>query len=106
MEETDKIGMNGELVDWADATVHVGVHGLHYGTGVFEGVRCYETPRGPAVFRHAERIDRLWKSAELYFMEIPYSKDEIRAATNELILRNEFKSCYIRPLVYRGAGPM
>jgi branched-chain amino acid aminotransferase len=73
---------------------------------VFEGVRAYETPRGTAIFRHADHIDRLFRSAALYHMEIPYSKEEIRAATHEVILRNGFKSCYIRPLVFRGAGPM
>ena len=106
MVSADYVWMNGEFVAFEDAKVPVLTHALHYGTGVFEGVRCYETPRGPAVFRHKEHIDRLWKSAELYFMDIPFTKDEIRAATNELILRNDFKSCYIRPLVYRGAGPM
>jgi branched-chain amino acid aminotransferase len=104
--EAQYVWMNGEVVAFEDAKVPFLTHALHYGTGVFEGVRCYETPRGPAVFRHKEHIDRLFKSAELYFMEIPFSKDEIRAATNDLILRNEFKSCYIRPLVFRGAGPM
>jgi branched-chain amino acid aminotransferase len=98
--------MNGELVAYEDAKVHVLTHALHYGTGVFEGVRAYETPRGTAIFRHADHIDRLFRSASLYHMEIPYSKDEIRAATHEVILRNGFRSCYIRPLVFRGAGPM
>jgi branched-chain amino acid aminotransferase len=98
--------MNGELVAYEDAKVHVLTHALHYGTGVFEGVRAYETPRGTAIFRHADHIDRLFRSASLYHMEIPFSKDEIRAATHEVILRNGFKSCYIRPLVFRGAGPM
>jgi branched-chain amino acid aminotransferase len=98
--------MNGEFVAFEDAKVPVLTHALHYGTGVFEGVRCYETPRGPAVFRHKEHIDRLWKSAELYYMDIPYTREEIRRATNELIVRNGFRECYIRPLVYRGAGPM
>jgi branched-chain amino acid aminotransferase len=98
--------MNGELVAYEDAKVHVLTHALHYGTGVFEGVRAYETPRGTAIFRHADHIDRLFRSAALYHMEIPYSKEEIRAATHETILRNGFKSCYIRPLVFRGAGPM
>jgi branched-chain amino acid aminotransferase len=98
--------MNGELVAYEDAKVHVLTHALHYGTGVFEGVRAYETPRGTAIFRHADHIDRLFRSAALYHMEIPYSKEEIRAATHEVILRNGFKSCYIRPLVFRGAGPM
>jgi branched-chain amino acid aminotransferase len=98
--------MNGELVAYEDAKVHVLTHALHYGTGVFEGVRAYETPRGTAIFRHADHIDRLFRSASLYHMEIPFSKEEIRAATHEVIVRNGFKSCYIRPLVFRGAGPM
>ncbi len=106
MSRSDLIWMNGELVAYEDAKVHVLTHALHYGTGVFEGVRAYETPRGTAIFRHADHIDRLFRSAALYHMEIPYSKDEIRAATHEVILRNGFKSCYIRPLVFRGAGPM
>ena len=106
MKQADLIWMNGELVAWEDAKVHVLTHALHYGTGVFEGVRAYETPRGTAVFRHTEHLDRLFKSAQMYCMDVPYSKDEIRQATHETILRNGFKSCYIRPLVYRGAGPM
>ena len=80
MQETEKIWMNGELVDWADAKVHVGVHGLHYGSGVFEGIRCYDTPKGPAVFRLGEHMQRLHNSARLLHMEIPYSVDELRAA--------------------------
>jgi branched-chain amino acid aminotransferase len=98
--------MNGEFVAFEDAKVSVLTHALHYGTGVFEGVRCYETDRGPAVFRHKAHIDRLFQSARMYFMDIPYSPEELRAVTNELIVRNNFKSCYIRPLVFRGAGPM
>jgi branched-chain amino acid aminotransferase len=98
--------MNGELIAHEDAKVHVLTHALHYGTGVFEGVRAYETDRGTAIFRHQDHIDRLFQSAGLYFMEIPYSKEEIRSATHELIARNGLKSCYIRPLVFRGAGPM
>ena len=70
--------MNGEFVRWEDAKVHVLSHGLHYGTGVFEGIRCYETERGPAVFRHREHLDRLEKSAELYYLELPYSAEELR----------------------------
>jgi len=106
VSRSDLIWMNGELVAYEDAKVHVLTHALHYGTGVFEGVRAYETPRGTAIFRHADHIDRLFRSASLYHMEIPFSKDEIRAATHEVIVRNGFKSCYIRPLVFRGAGPM
>jgi branched-chain amino acid aminotransferase len=100
------IWMNGEYVAWEDAKIHVLTHALHYGTGVFEGVRAYETPRGTAVFRHHDHIDRLFNSAGMYYMDIPYSKEQIREATLDLITRNGFKECYIRPVVYRGAGPM
>ena len=107
MVSADVVWMNGEFVAFEDAKVPVLTHALHYGTGVFEGIRAYETPEGKtAIFRHADHIDRLFQSAELYFMEIPYSKDQIRQATHETIVRNGLKSCYIRPLVYRGAGPM
>jgi branched-chain amino acid aminotransferase len=98
--------MNGEFVKWEDATVHVLTHGLHYGTGVFEGIRCYDTELGPAVFRHAEHVERLHRSADLYYMPIPYSDEELRAATRELIARNGLRSCYIRPIVFRGYGTM
>jgi branched-chain amino acid aminotransferase len=106
VSRSDVIWMNGELVPYEDAKVHVLTHALHYGTGVFEGVRAYDTPRGTAIFRHADHIDRLFRSAADYHMEIPYSKEEIRAATHETISRNGLKECYIRPLVFRGAGPM
>jgi branched-chain amino acid aminotransferase len=102
----DVIWMNGQFVAWEDAKVHVLTHGLHYGTGVFEGIRAYETPRGTAIFRHTDHIDRLFKSAELYYMPVPYTREELRAATHELITRNGLKSCYVRPLVYRGYGQM
>jgi branched-chain amino acid aminotransferase len=102
----DYVWMNGEFVAFEDAKVSVLTHALHYGTGVFEGVRAYETPRGTAVFRHKAHLDRLFQSARMYHMDIPYSQAEVKAATDELIVRNGFKSCYIRPLVYRGAGPM
>jgi branched-chain amino acid aminotransferase len=102
----EKIWMNGEQVAWADAKVHVLSHALHYGTGVFEGIRCYETEKGPAIFRHADHLDRLAKSAELFYLPMPYSQEEIRAATHELIARNGLRSCYLRPLVFRGYGEM
>ena len=98
--------MNGEFVAWEDAKVHVLTHALHYGTGVFEGIRAYDTPEGPAVFRHIEHLERLRRSAELYFMEVPYPLEELREVTHELIVRNNLRSCYIRPIVYRGFGPM
>jgi branched-chain amino acid aminotransferase len=106
VDPTDLIWMNGEFVAWEDAKVHVLTHGLHYGTGVFEGVRCYETERGPAVFRNVEHVERLFRSAELYYMEIPFSAEELRAATLELVARNGLSSCYIRPIAYRGYGSM
>src|ERR1700723_3099821 len=106
VEPSDLIWMNGEFVAWEDAKVHVLTHGLHYGTGVFEGVRCYDTELGPAVFRNAEHVDRLLRSAELYYMPVPYSAETLRAATLELVARNGLRSCYIRPLVYRGYGSM
>jgi branched-chain amino acid aminotransferase len=102
----DLIWLNGEFVAWEDAKVHVLTHCLHYGTGVFEGVRAYETDSGPAIFRHKEHLDRLEASAKLYYMDLPFSKEQLREVTHELINRNGFKSCYIRPLVYRGYGPM
>jgi branched-chain amino acid aminotransferase len=104
METAELIWQNGEFVPWEDAKTHVLSHGLHYGTGVFEGIRCYETERGPAVFRHREHLERLEKSAELYYFQLPYTAEELRQATNELIRRNGLGSCYIRPLAYRGYG--
>jgi branched-chain amino acid aminotransferase len=104
--ETELIWHNGEFVAWEDAKVHVLTHGLHYGTGVFEGIRCYETARGPAIFRHLEHLDRLERSAKLYYMDLPYTVEQLRAATHELIARNGLNSCYIRPIAYRGYGHM
>ncbi len=106
MEPTDLIWMNGDFVAWEDAKVHVLTHGLHYGTGVFEGVRCYDTVLGPAVFRNADHVERLRRSAELFYMELPFSDEQLRAATLELVARNGLRSCYIRPIVYRGYGTM
>jgi len=106
MDPTDLIWMNGEFVAWEDARVHVLTHGLHYGTGVFDSMRCYDTVLGPAVFRNAEHLDRLRRSAELYYMPVPYSVAELREATLELVARNGLRSCYIRPIVNRGYGQM
>jgi branched-chain amino acid aminotransferase len=106
VQTADLIWMNGEFVAWEDAKVHVLTHALHYGTGVFEGERCYDTERGPAIFRHDEHLARLERSAKLYYMDMPFSQGQLREATHELIARNGFRSCYIRPLVYRGHGPM
>jgi branched-chain amino acid aminotransferase len=106
VEPTELIWMNGDFVAWENAKVHVLTHGLHYGTGVFEGVRCYDTELGPAIFRNAEHVERLLKSAELYYMPVPYSVEQLRAACLELVARNGLSSCYVRPIVYRGYGQM
>ena len=106
MRETEKIWMNGELVDWADATVHVGTHGLHYGTGVFEGIRCYETEKGPAVFRLTDHLERLHNSAKLLYLELPYSVEELHAASMELIGANGLPECYLRPIAFSGYGEL
>jgi branched-chain amino acid aminotransferase len=106
IDKAEKIWMNGELVAWEDAKVHVLSHALHYGSGVFEGIRAYETERGTAVFRFREHLERLKRSAQLYYMEVPYTPEKLREATHELIRVNKLRSCYIRPLVCRGYGEM
>ncbi|HWF49923.1 MAG TPA: branched-chain amino acid transaminase [Solirubrobacteraceae bacterium] len=106
MDQVDLIWQNGELVAWEDAKVHVLTHGLHYGTGVFEGIRAYETEQGPAIFRHRDHLTRLFKSAELYYMPIPFTPEELRRATHELISANGLSECYIRPLAFRGYGQL
>jgi len=106
VEQADLIWHNGQLVAWEDAKVHVLTHGLHYGTGVFEGIRAYETSSGTAIFRHLDHLTRLMKSAELYYMPIPYTIEELRSATHDLIIANELPECYIRPIAFRGYGQM
>lgn len=106
MEPTTYIWMDGEFVPWHEATVHVLAHGLHYGTGVFEGIRAYETPNGPAVFRLVEHMDRLIRSAKAYGIPCEYSLDDLVKAGKELISRNELRSCYLRPLIFYGTGSM
>src|SRR6184192_2374216 len=98
--------MNGELVDWADATVHVGTHGLHYGTGVFEGIRCYETDKGPAVFRLTDHLKRFDNSAKLLYMELGYSVEELHSACMTLIGTNGLPECYLRPIAFSGYGEL
>lgn len=106
MEPVDYIWMDSELVEWEDAKVHALTHALHYGTSVFEGIRAYENDGEPAVFRLEEHIERLIDSAKITGMKLDYSKQELIEATEETILENDVKSCYIRPLIYRGYGPM
>jgi len=106
MQESEKIWMNGELVDWADARVHVGAHGLHYGTGVFEGIRCYSTERGPAVFRLVDHLKRLETSAGLIYMELPYTVEDLRSACFETLAVNGLEASYLRPIAYYGYGEL
>ena len=106
IEKTKKIWMDGELVDWDDAKIHVLSHTLHYGSGVFEGIRAYPTLRGPAVFRLTDHMHRLHDSASLLYMEIPFSVEELVEATKATIRACEVESCYIRPLAYLGYGEM
>lgn len=104
--KVEKIWMNGKLVDWDDAKVHVLTHALHYGSGVFEGIRAYKTVRGTAVFRLADHLKRMERSTRIYFMELPYTVAELAEATKELIKVNKLDGCYIRPIAYRGYGEM
>jgi branched-chain amino acid aminotransferase len=104
--KTEKIWFNGSFVNWDEAQVHVLAHGLHYGTGVFEGMRCYPTADGPAVFRLDAHMERFYKSAEVYELPIPYSKEALSEATLELIRRNKLESAYIRPIAYFDAATL
>jgi branched-chain amino acid aminotransferase len=103
---THKIWMNGELVDWADANIHILTHSLHYGMGVFEGIRAYETPDGPAVFRLTEHMMRLHNSAKIMGMDMPYSVEELVQATKDVVAASGLPSAYIRPIAYYGYGEM
>jgi branched-chain amino acid aminotransferase len=98
--------MSGKLVPWDDAHIHIGSHVIHYGSAVFEGVRCYSTPRGSAVFRLDAHTERLFNSAKIYWMDVPYTKEQVNAAVLETIAANKLEACYIRPVVYRGAGQL
>jgi branched-chain amino acid aminotransferase len=106
MTKTKYIWLNGKFVKWESAKIHVLSHALHYGSGVFEGIRCYETSKGPAVFRLKEHLDRLWNSARCLEMKIPFKKKEIEKAILKLIKLNKLKECYIRPIVFYGYGKM
>lgn len=106
LETVDKIWMDGSLVDWENAQVHVLTHALHYGSGVFEGIRCYSTPQGPAVFRLTEHMQRFERSARMLLMEMGYTVDELVEAVKQTVRVNKLDSCYVRPLAYRGYGVM
>lgn len=106
MPKADKIWFNGELVNWEDARIHVLSHVVHYGSSVFEGMRCYETKKGAACFRLDNHVHRMFDSAKIYRMPIPYSKEEITSAIIETIRANKLKSCYVRPIAFRGYGSL
>ncbi|WP_276273132.1 branched-chain amino acid transaminase [Haloarcula litorea] len=105
-EGVDELWLDGEFVDFEDARIHVLTHALHYGTGVFEGVRCYETERGPAIFRWEDHLERFYDSGKVYDIDIPFEPAELTAATEELIRREGLQSCYIRPIAFYGYGPL
>ena len=106
LEPVDKIWMDGKLVDWDDAKVHVLTHALHYGSGVFEGIRAYETATGAGIFRLTDHLRRLFRSAAVYMMEIPFGLDELVAAAKETVRVNGLKSCYVRPIAFHAYGEM
>ena len=103
---TEKIWMNGEMVDWADANIHILTHSLHYGMGVFEGIRAYETADGPAIFRLTDHITRMHDSARILLMPMPYSVDELVDASKAVVRASGLPACYVRPIAYFGYGEM
>lgn len=106
VEKSGKIWMDGKFVDWDSAKVHVLSHALHYGSAVFEGIKCYETEKGPAIFRLKEHNERLFHSADVFHMRIPFSKEQVFDAIKETVRINRLRSCYIRPIAFLGYGPM
>ncbi|KJF18289.1 branched-chain amino acid transaminase [Acidithrix ferrooxidans] len=106
IEKSKFIWMNGEMVGWDEANVHVLTHGLHYGSGVFEGIRAYQTPNGPAVFRLNDHVNRLFESAHIFMIDIPFSTETITEAIKAIVRENNLEECYIRPIVYLGYGEM
>ncbi|MGD8791887.1 MAG: aminotransferase class IV, partial [Anaerolineae bacterium] len=104
IQKSEKIWLDGRLVPWQDATVHVAAHVLHYGSSVFEGIRAYESDNGPAIFCLRPHIDRLFNSSKIYRLEIPYTREEIEGAIVDTVRANGHRACYIRPLVFRGFG--
>jgi|TARA_Y100000310_G_scaffold345855_1_gene471499 branched-chain amino acid aminotransferase len=106
MEEAEKIWMDGKFVDWKKANIHILTHTFHYGAGVFEGIRCYNTDKGPAIFRLKEHIDRLFNSADIIGIKVPYSKEDFLKACKEIVKVNKLNSCYLRPIIYYGYGQL
>ena len=106
MQKASKIWMNGRFIDWDDAKVHVLSHSLHYGSGIFEGLRCYETPKGPAIFRLDAHMRRLFESAHIYMIDMPYSRQKLSDVCVQLVKLNRLRECYIRPIVFYGYGDL
>ncbi|MGH9968486.1 MAG: branched-chain amino acid transaminase [Pyrinomonadaceae bacterium] len=105
-DQTKWVWKDGRVIPWSSATTHVSAHALHYGSGVFEGMRCYETTEGQAVFRLDAHLDRLYSSAEIYGITIPFTRAELSAAVGEVVWRNGFQSCYVRPICFVGSGSL
>jgi branched-chain amino acid aminotransferase len=105
-DDSKWVWMNGRAIPWQNATTHVSAHAQHYGSGVFEGIRCYETADGAAVFRLDAHLDRLFTSAEIYGITIPYTREELASGVNEIVRLNNFRSCYVRPICYFGSGSL
>ncbi|MFO7980524.1 MAG: branched-chain amino acid transaminase [Candidatus Aminicenantes bacterium] len=105
-DEKSKIWMNGEVIPWKEANIHIASHVIHYGSSLFEGLRCYKTPKGTAIFRLDAHTKRLYNSCKMYRIEIPYSQEELNQAIIDIIEINKFKECYIRPIVFRGYGTL
>lgn len=106
MNTSEFIWFDGEFVPWNEAKVHVLAHVMHYGSSVFEGIRCYETPHGPAIFRLPEHVARMFNSCKIYRMEIPFTPEQVAQALRDTVTKNKLRSCYIRPLVFRGYGEL
>ena len=106
IQKVDKIWMDGKLVDWDDARIHILTHSLHYGSGAFEGIRAYATSNGPGIFRLTDHIDRLFRTCKIFMIDIPYTRDEIIEACKETVRASGLDECYLRPLVYLGYGEM
>jgi branched-chain amino acid aminotransferase len=102
--KSERIWMNGEFVRWEDAKIHILAHVIHYGSAVFEGMRCYATPKGPGLFRLDDHVRRLFDSAKIYRMDVPYTREEIAKAIKDTVRENNYRACYVRPLIYRGYG--
>jgi branched-chain amino acid aminotransferase len=102
MKELSKIWMNGKFVDWKNAKIHILTHALHYGTAIFEGMRCYDTPQGPAIFRMDDHYKRFFQGSKSYQFDVNFTMDQLKDATRQLVLKNKVRSCYIRPILYVG----